>query len=156
MLPIAGCMDPALRLLSFVAIFLVVLPFVYWRLKKERDPEWERRWRELPLRERRRLIRHAQRGETSADPAEAGLIAGSARYQRSVRRSTSHAGIGRLVVASVLVLAALAEGSLPMIGLALALLAVLAWLAYRDRALDRRLARSEEPDADSGLERYRP
>lgn len=149
-------MDPGLRLLSFVVIFLVVLPFVYWRLKKERDPEWERRWGQLPLGERKRLIRHAQRGETSVDPAEAELIAGSARYQRSVRRSASHAGIGRLVVASVLVLAALAEGSLPMIGLALALLAVLAWLAYRDRALDRRLAHFEDPDADSGLERYWP
>lgn len=142
-------MDPVLRLLSFVVIFLVVLPFVYWHLRKERDPEWERRWRELPLGERRRLIRHARRGETSTDPAEAELIAGSARYQRSVRRSTSHAGIGRLVVASVLVLAALAKGSLPMIGLALALLAVLAWLAHRDRALDSRLGRSENPDAES-------
>jgi hypothetical protein len=149
-------MDPALRLLLFVVIFLIVLPFVYRHLKKERDPEWERRWGELPLGERRRLIRQAQRGETSTDPTEAELIAGSARYQQSVRRSTSHAGIGRLVVASVLVLAALAEGSLPMIGFALALLAVLAWLAYRDRALDRRLARSADPDADSGLERYRP
>lgn len=143
-------MDPGLRLLSFVVIFLLVLPFVYRRLKKERDPEWERRWRELPLGERRRLIRHARRGETSTDPAEAELIAGSASYQRSVRRSALHAGIGRLVVASVLILAALAEGSLPMIGLAFALLAVLAWLAYRDRSLDTRLARSENPNADSG------
>jgi Flp pilus assembly protein TadB len=140
-------MDPGLRLLSIVVIFLVVLPFVYWRLKKERDPEWERRWGELPLVERKRLIQRARRGETSTDPGEAQLIAGSARHQRSVRRSASNAGIGSLVVASVLVLAALAKGSLPMIGLALVLLGVLAWLAYRDRALDRRLASSE---------RYRP
>lgn len=140
-------MDPGLRLLSFVVIFLVVLPFVYRRLKKERDPEWERRWGELPLGERKRLIRRARRGETSTDPVEAELIAGSARYQQSVRRSASNADIGRLVVASVLILAALAKGSLPMIGLAAALLGVLGWLAYRDRALDRRLARSE---------RYRP
>lgn len=142
-------MDPGLRLLSFVVIFLVVLPFVYRRLKKERDPEWERRWSELPLGERKRLIRHPRRGETSTDPIEAELIAGSARYQRSVRRSTSHAGIGRLVVASVLVLAALGEGSVPMIGLALALLGVVAWLAHRDRTLDRRLASSEDSDAES-------
>jgi hypothetical protein len=36
-------MDPG-RLLLFVVIFLVVFPFAYRRLKKERDPEWERRW----------------------------------------------------------------------------------------------------------------
>lgn len=149
-------MDPGLRLLSFVVVFLVVLPFVYRRLKRERDPEWERRWRELPLGERKRLVQRARRGETSTDPIETQLIAGSAGYQRSVRRSTSYAGIGRLVVASVLVLAALAEGSLPMIGLALALFGALAWLAYRDRTLDRRLARSEDSDADSQVEPYRP
>jgi len=142
-------MDPWLRLLSFVVIFLVVLPFVYKRLKKEQDPEWARRWKELPFGERKRLIQRARRGDTSADPVEAQLIAGSARYQRSVRQSISHSSVVRLVLASVLLLAALAEGSLPMIGFALVLLGVLAWLAYRNRILNRRLARSEDLDAES-------
>jgi hypothetical protein len=44
----------------------------------------------------------------------------------------------------VLLIAAITKGSLPLIGLTLALVAFVAWLGYRDRALDRRLARSED------------
>lgn len=84
-------MDPGLRLLSFVVIFLVVLPFVYRRLKKERDPEWERRWSELPLGERKRLIRHARRGETSTDPIEEDDAAAGTRLRElSARERREH------------------------------------------------------------------
>jgi hypothetical protein len=141
-------MDPRLLLLAFVAMFVVVTtPFAYRRMKRERNLEWERRWTQLPLAERWRLIRQARRGITPADPAEAELVAGSARYQRSVRRSVSYRGIVRLVVASILLLAAIAEGSVLLIGLALAFLGFVAWLGRRDRALDRRLASAEDLDA---------
>jgi len=78
------------------------------------------------------------------DPAEAELVAGSARNQRSVRRSVSYGGVARIVVASMFLLAAIAEGSVPMIGMALAFLGLVVLLRRRDRGLDRRLARVED------------
>jgi len=150
-------MDPW-QLLPLVVIFLVAVPsfFFYRRMKKERDPEWERRWGELPRGERRRLARLARRGETATDPAEAELVAGSARYQRSVRRSVSYGGVVRVVVASMLLLAAIAEGSLPLIGMALVFLGLVVLLRRRDRGLDRKLARVEDLGAEPEAGRYRP
>lgn len=150
-------MDPWLLLLPFAVVFLAAVSFIFnRRMKKERDPEWERRWSQLPRAERWRLMRQARRGETASDPAKAELVAGSARHQRSVGRSVSYGSVVRLVVASMFLLAAIVEGSVPMIGMALAFLALVVWLRRRDRGLDRRLARVEDLGAGPDAERYRP
>jgi hypothetical protein len=149
-------MDPWRLLLLLVVILLVAAPSVYRRMKEERDPEWERRWRQLPLAERWRLSRRAQQGITPDDPIEAELVSGSARCQRSVRRSVSYGGVVRLIVASMILLAAIAEGSVPMIGMALAFLGLIVLLRHRGRGLDRKLAHAEDLGAGPGADRYRP
>jgi Flp pilus assembly protein TadB len=134
-------MDLWQQLLVSLAIFAVAYPIVYLRLKRERDPDWERRWGEQPLSERRRLMAAAKRGERPNDPDEAELVVGSARHQRSIG-SGSFAS-GRLLIAVIVLLAAVAEGlSPPIVALALALVAFLAWMWHRDRVRRRNLDRA--------------
>jgi hypothetical protein len=64
-------------------------------------------------------------GETPADPEEASLTAGSARYQLTFGSTVANAAVVRLIVVSILALAALAEASPPMIALSLLLFAFL-------------------------------
>ncbi|HEX6601132.1 MAG TPA: hypothetical protein VF030_00685 [Solirubrobacterales bacterium] len=137
-------MDPVLvKLLAFAAVFLISLPFVHRQLKDAQDPEWEERWGELPHPERERISAAVRRGERFEDPNEAYLAAGSAREQRVFGGSHSHSHALRLVIAGVLLLAAVAEGSLLMVVLALALLALFGWFARRDRVTKRNLEQAE-------------
>lgn len=56
----------------------------------------------------------------------------------------------------MILLAAIAEGSVPMIGMALAFLGLVVLLRHRDRGLDRKLAPTEDLGAGPEAERYRP
>jgi Flp pilus assembly protein TadB len=140
-------MDPALlKLLIFVGLFLILLPLAYWRSRDAEDPEWEDRWQELPLRERTRISAAVRRGGRFEDRDEAYLAAGSARQQHSVAELFSHSHVLRVVIITVVLLAAIAEGSVPMIAVALLALAIFGWFAYRDRATRRNLARARDLD----------
>src|SRR4051812_42859699 len=102
----------------------------YVRYRQTRDPEWdewETRWRELPLSERKRLARLARRGGTGSDPAEASLISGSARYQRTFGFAQRQSEKALSIVAAVIVLAGLAEGSAVIALGGVALLTFFVW-----------------------------
>ena len=142
-------MDPALvKLLVFLAAFLIMLPITYRRMRKAQNPEWESRWRGLPQLERKRISAAVRRGERFEDPNEAYLAAGSAREQRTFGGSFSHYQTFRLVIVGFLLFAALAKGSLPLIILALVLLALFGWLAHRDRVTRRNLEQAEAGNRD--------
>jgi len=137
-------MDPALvKVLIFVAAFLILLPLHYRRLRDARNPEWEERWKALPELERKRIAAAVRRGERFEDPNEAYLAAGSAREQRTFGGSFSHSHTIRLAMAGFLLFAAIAKGMLPLVFVALGALAGFGWFAHRDRVTQRNLEQAE-------------
>jgi hypothetical protein len=118
----------------------------YVRLRKNRDPDWEERWRYLSRRDRLRISSAARRGEMPSDPVEAELAAGSARQQRQVFSGGAIGPIINMVVAVVLMLAGIAQGS-PLISAGgAALFGFAFWRRKRERNISRNLNRVERGD----------
>jgi hypothetical protein len=134
-------MSPELFL--FAIAFLVAFPVVYGYLRSKRDPEWEERWKQLPQLQRERISTAVRNGEPLEDPEEAELGAGFARQQRASVAFFTQSRVVHLILASVLLLAILTEGSPLIFFLTLLLLTFLIWLAYRERVTKRNLARAE-------------
>jgi hypothetical protein len=127
-----------------LGLFAVFLAISHRRLHANRDVEWERRWRQLPLRERRRIARSAQRGERIEDPEKAALAAGSAREQLQIASGPANYAWGMLVIFSIMTLALLAEGSFLLAPVGLAGICFAVWRVRRETNRAALLARAEQ------------
>lgn len=134
-------MPPAL--LVFAALFVVLFAFFYFGLRKDRDPEWERRWRQLPMGDRLRISSAARRGEALEDPLEAELAAGSARQQGDLLAGSTTGLTLQIVVAVAIALAGVAQGSFLIVIGGLALLGLGYWRFRRMRDAARNLERAQ-------------
>lgn len=122
---------------------LLTLRGIQAYLRTGKDPEWERRWSQLPRLQREQIAKAVQQGLSLTDPEEAELAAGLARQQRSKSKLISHPGVIHLLLAAVILLTFLMNPS--PLGLApiLLVLAFLIWVLYRERTTRRNLERTE-------------
>lgn len=135
-----------LTLLIVVVLFVAFFVFFYFRLRGDRDVEWERRWRQLDWADRRRISSAARRGEKLEDPVEAELAAGSARQQRELNWGSSVGSIVQMAVAVLVALAGIAQGALPITVGGLVLLGVAWWRVQHARARARNLEQVSQGD----------
>jgi flagellar biosynthesis component FlhA len=97
--------------------------------------------------QRRQIEVAVRSGEPLADPEEAELGAGYARQQQTAAAIFSQSRALHLLLASILLLAALTEGSILILVLMPLLLTFLIWVAYRERVTSRNLERAESAAA---------
>jgi len=135
-----------LTLLIVVVLFVAFFVFFYFRLRGNRDVEWERRWRQLDWADRHRLSSAVRRGEKIEDPAEAELAAGSAKQQHEMNWGLSVGSIAQMAVAVLIALAGIAQGALPITVGGLVLLGVAWWRFQHARARARNLAQASQGD----------
>ena len=109
-----------------------------------RDLEWESRWKQLPVSDRRRIHRAARRGEELEDPEEAALAAGSARFQRQLPWHPTAGAWTMLAVFSVVTAAMASQGNLTLVPIGLAGIGFAFWRLWHERAVSRNLAHAEE------------
>jgi Flp pilus assembly protein TadB len=141
--------------IAFFAIaFVVAFPLVYAYLRTKQEPEWEARWKELPQLQRQHIEGAVRRGEPLLDREEAELAAGYARRQRAASALFSHSRVVHLALATFLLLIAVVDGSPLLAVLIVIVLALLIWVAYRERVTKRNLGRTE--DAAAELEDRKP
>lgn len=108
-----------------------------------KDPEWERRWSQLPQLQREHIAKAVKQGLPLTDPEEAELAAGLARQQRSASKVISHPGVIHLLLAAVILLTFLMKSSPLGAAPILLLLAFLIWVLYKERTTRRNLDRAE-------------
>jgi Flp pilus assembly protein TadB len=123
---------------------LLALRSIQAYLRTGKDPDWERRWNQLPQLQREHIAKAVRQGIPLTDPEETELAAGLARQQRSTSKLISHPGVIHLLLAAVILLTFLMKSS--PLGLApiLLLLAFLVWILYRERTTRRNLDRAEQ------------
>lgn len=138
----------AAELILFV-IALVALASTLRRSTQSGDPDWQRRWEELPQIQRDHIAVAIRRGQRLEDPTEAELAVGYARQRREAAAALTHPGLLHLILAATLLLLAILDAPLAVLGLVLLILALLVWLAYRDRVTRRDLARAERNEGPS-------
>ena len=131
------------EIVLFVVGLLLALRGTQAYLRNGKDPEWERRWNQLPQLQREHIAKAVQQGLPLTDPEEAELAAGLARQQRSTSKLISHPGVIHLLLAGTILLTFLMKPS--PLGLApiLLLLAFLIWVLYRERTTRRNLDRAK-------------
>lgn len=133
-----------------VVALLLALPVGHRYLRRPRDREWERRWKELPLYQRERISTAIRAGKRLEDPVEAELGAGLARDRRALAAVFSQSSVAHLILAGALMAMTIAKAPLSVFLIAFLLLAFFSWAAYRDRVTRRNLARTEEANLMSG------
>jgi hypothetical protein len=130
-------------LVILLVVFAVFYLAAYRRMAAGRDLDWERRWRQLPRGDRKRISAAVRRGETLVDPWEAGLAAGSARFQRQLVWHPTAGAWTMLAIFLAISVAVVLDGNLALLPLGLAGLAFAFWRLSRAVAVTRNLARAE-------------
>jgi hypothetical protein len=137
-------MSPKLTILVILLlVFAVSYLAAYRRMAAGRDLEWERRWRQLPRGDRKRISGAVRRGETLEDSGEARLAAGSARFQRQLVWHPTAGAWTMLAIFLAITVAVVLDGNLGLLPLGLAGLAFASWRLRRAVGVARNLARAE-------------
>jgi Flp pilus assembly protein TadB len=122
---------------------LLTLQAINSRRRTSEDPDWEKRWNQLPQVQRDHIADAVRRGIPLTDPTEAELATGLARRERSSASFFACSGPLHMLLASALIATALIGPSPLILAPLLLLLAFLIWVAYRERITKRNLARAE-------------
>lgn len=136
-----------LRILIVVVLVAVVGQRLHRRrLEANLDPAWRDRWRQLPLRDRWRIARAAQRN-AGFDSDEAALAAGAARLQQQLVRFPMGTWVA-LALAVAITLAMAIQGDAEAVPVGLAVAGLLAWRLVRLHRTRRNLARTAAVSQD--------